>query len=388
MIITKEIVKIVTQYNLRIFKKFGYKIGEKAIVKIEDWDINSHEKINVGCDVCGQTRTIPYRQYNESFNRYEVYCCSSKCSQFKNKITKKEKYGVDNYNNIDKIRETCLEKYGVDNVFKNIDVINKIDKIKREKYGDNLEIIVENMRKTMFDVYGVDNISKLDYIKKQKSNTTFKNHGVLYPSQSVELKKTSKITCIKKYGFEYAIQSEEIKSKIKSKNLLKFGAEWYVLSDNWKIKMEEKYGSDVKSSIDLINNWKKTDDYKIRKDLIYKKIRESNIKSGNWFSYKNDIYKYYRNIVLSETNKNIRGLFEKWKGIDYYDLEDISKNFSLHYNDRNYPTIDHKISIKYGFINNIEPKIIGDLNNLCITKRSINSTKNSKTEDEFRLILI
>ena len=38
MIITKEIIKKVSQYNLRIFKNFGYKIGDTAVVKIEDWD--------------------------------------------------------------------------------------------------------------------------------------------------------------------------------------------------------------------------------------------------------------------------------------------------------------------------------------------------------------
>jgi len=33
---------------------------------------------------------------------------------------------------------------------------------------------------------------------------------------------------------------------------------------------------------------------------------------------------------------------------------------------KNYPTIDHKLSIFYGFINKIDPYIIADINNLCI----------------------
>lgn len=61
----------------------------------------------------------------------------------------------------------------------------------------------------------------------------------------------------------------------------------------------------------------------------------------------------------------------------------IDGNYDLHYNDKKYPTIDHKISIKYGLDNNIDPKIIGGLGNLCVTKRSINSKKHSKTEEEF-----
>jgi hypothetical protein len=41
-----------------------------------------------------------------------------------------------------------------------------------------------------------------------------------------------------------------------------------------------------------------------------------------------------------------------------------------------YPTIDHKNSVFYGFMNNIPPEDISDISNLCITKRFINSSKN------------
>ena len=41
--------------------------------------------------------------------------------------------------------------------------------------------------------------------------------------------------------------------------------------------------------------------------------------------------------------------------------------------------IDHKISIFHGFINNIDPILISDISNLCITKRYINSSKQTKS---------
>lgn len=44
----------------------------------------------------------------------------------------------------------------------------------------------------------------------------------------------------------------------------------------------------------------------------------------------------------------------------------------------------HKISIQYGFLNEIYPLIIGSLENLCITKRSINISKNKLTEQQFK----
>ncbi len=40
-----------------------------------------------------------------------------------------------------------------------------------------------------------------------------------------------------------------------------------------------------------------------------------------------------------------------------------------------YPSIDHKISLFYGFENNMNPEEIGSIDNLCITKRYINSIK-------------
>ena len=57
----------------------------------------------------------------------------------------------------------------------------------------------------------------------------------------------------------------------------------------------------------------------------------------------------------------------------------------LNSNDKNYPTIDHKISIFCGFKNGISC-IIGNINNLCITKRGINSSKNKKNHNEFKKI--
>ncbi len=77
MLITTEIVKIVTQYNVRIFSNYGYKIGDLAIVKIEDWNKNSHEKVNVKCDICGFEKMLSYREYIRSYENNGIYCCSS-----------------------------------------------------------------------------------------------------------------------------------------------------------------------------------------------------------------------------------------------------------------------------------------------------------------------
>lgn len=71
--------------------------------------------------------------------------------------------------------------------------------------------------------------------------------------------------------------------------------------------------------------------------------------------------------------------------IDFYDGGYIKENLNLDATDRLYPTIDHKISVYHGFMNNIPPEEICDINNLCITKRSINCSKGSTNYDKYLL---
>ncbi len=72
---------------------------------------------------------------------------------------------------------------------------------------------------------------------------------------------------------------------------------------------------------------------------------------NNFELYKNEVWKY--------TYRIKKKFIENWNGFDYYDFEYIKDNYYLNYNDSNYPTIDHKISIFYGFKNKINPSVIG-----------------------------
>jgi len=90
----------------------------------------------------------------------------------------------------------------------------------------------------------------------------------------------------------------------------------------------------------------------------------------------------YRNEVKNLTKKAKKELLENWNGYDFYDNEYIKDNFNLDPTHKNYPTIDHKISVHYGFNNNIPSKEISKLDNLCFTKRTLNSIKNKKCYEE------
>jgi len=121
-------------------------------------------------------------------------------------------------------------------------------------------------------------------------------------------------------------------------------------------------------------------------DEIKKKVKKSKIESGIMIPDEllNDFQVYKRNANRITRNNKIK-LFETWNGFDYYDNEYIYENLSKNPMDRCYPTIDHKISIYQGFINNLDYKKIGSLENLCITKKFLNSKKGFTKECiEFR----
>lgn len=95
-------------------------------------------------------------------------------------------------------------------------------------------------------------------------------------------------------------------------------------------------------------------------------------------------YAKFKNEVKRLTSSNKKILLENWNGLDYYDNEIIVNNFSLHYNNANYPTIDHKIPIIYGFKNGFSPEHISSIENLCFTKRQLNTEKGKNTEQTFK----
>ena len=92
----------------------------------------------------------------------------------------------------------------------------------------------------------------------------------------------------------------------------------------------------------------------------------------------------YRKLVRRYTKRNKNKLYENWDGYDFYDNEYIKEYLNISHIDNKYPTIDHRVSIYYGFLNNISPQEISDLNNLCITKRGLNSKKNIMSDKEFK----
>jgi len=181
--------------------------------------------------------------------------------------------------------------------------------------------------------------------------TNLKKYGVEHTFQSKEMIRKRMNNNLQKYGYTCIFQVYEIKEKIKKTNIEKYGFE--KASQNYKV-IEKMKNTRIQKGIQLPDN--KLTDF----------IR-------------------YKRKVNSITNKNKKRLLLEWNGLDYYDNEYIKDNFILCGQDPNYPSIDHKISIWYGYKKEISPDIIGDISNLCFTKNYINSSKNIKNEDDFIL---
>lgn len=193
-----------------------------------------------------------------------------------------------------------------------------------------------------------------EYKKKQKENVK------LSITDDVLSKRVS--TNMNRYGTNVPCKNPLISLKIKNS----FNSKSYLEKENINIKREltnlEKYGvSNVNQNQTILN-----------------KSKNTRINNGNQIPDENlSEFKLYRKKVTSFTNKNKKELFKNWDGLDFYDNEYIKDNLKLDRYDVSYPTIDHKISVLNGFLNNITPEKTSELDNLCITKRTYNSRKSS-----------
>ena len=244
----------------------------------------------------------------------------------------------------------------------NIKINVKCDLCEEQRYIKYQAYTKNKERNEKFPIYTCD---KCSHIKSK--DTSINKYGVEYYSKLDEHSERVKKTSNEKYGADhYSKTPDYIESRNKT-NFDKFG---YInpFMDTEKIKSSfiEKYG---------VDNPSKVVEFRSTADLNTRSTREDN---GSWIKLddKSD-WELYKTAVRRDTRKNIKLL--NWDGTDFYDGSYIKDNFSLYHFDNDYPTIDHKISIYDGFLNNISTHVISDVENLCWTKRIINITKNKKS---------
>lgn len=118
MILENVDIKIRNYVQVNYYKKKGFNFKLEDIININPIILpkNSHVKIKVKCDICGNEKYLTYQRYNKNIYKYNIYTCSNKCATIKNKKTNLEKFGVENYaktnESNEKVKQTCMKKYG------------------------------------------------------------------------------------------------------------------------------------------------------------------------------------------------------------------------------------------------------------------------------------
>jgi len=218
---------------------------------------------------------------------------------------------------------------------------------------------------------GINNIDfKSAQIKREITN--IEKYGVCNISILDDIQKKINTTCIEKYG-KHSLQLDNVKlnreaslqlpeCNIKRKDSILRTVD--IAKETRKNTLLQKYGVEFTSQINGIPE---------------KSLQTKHIKYGFRKIEELSEFKQYKRLVWKITRKTSNN-FIKEGDVCYYSGLKLN-NIKYHILSK---TIDHKISISFGFRHGILPEEIGNKDNLCLAARKINLVKNYRTEDEFR----
>jgi hypothetical protein len=188
--------------NIKYYSKLGFncKKGNELDIPINLVNPNSHLRIIAICEICGKEKSVIIKNYWVQRNRSskKIYTCHD-CSSIKNKQTRREKYGDENFTNRKKAKETLLKKYGVNHISKIPGHYEKINRTMNKRYGKHF--------------------SKTPEFIKKFSKTVNNHFGVNYPMQSETVKKKTRETLKSRYGVENISQLRSNFEKIQESSL-------------------------------------------------------------------------------------------------------------------------------------------------------------------------
>ena len=162
MILDKYVKMLVNNKNVRKINTLlnsNFISGDIIDFPIENLSKNDNKyTFRVKCDVCGNEKMIQYRYYTDNIRKYNFYTCCEKCAQVKNRMTKLELYGDENYTNLSKIQDTMMKKYGV-------------------LYPCHVDGATEKKKQKMMKKYGVENPSNSKDLCEKRANTMLRKFG-------------------------------------------------------------------------------------------------------------------------------------------------------------------------------------------------------------------
>ena len=381
-------IKYLKQSNLELVNYICYKIPTNSIAEsVYQW-IHPHDTL---CPEC-KTNNVKFINFSKGYHPF----CSKKCGNDSNitrskriasigartiedksrsverrKITSLKKYGVENYVQTDeckqKTKQTMQEKYGVDSAMQSPELSEKYKQSLFNNHGvyhpSQSKEIYQNRNSTMVERYGVAHAMQSPELTEKHRQTLQKNYGVDYPLQSEKIREKMKKTMVALYGKEYTAQVDYLYEKMLNTNMERYGVSNAFQSEDIR---EIQYGTmlglygvkyPLQSEI-CRENYRQTSlekygvEYPLQSEVLKKQKRKNMEERGRWISLDllTNFERYYKQVIKFTNKQDIHLL-------DNYELRGLAGvDGAMH--------LDHKISIKYGFINSIPPYLIGNIHNL------------------------
>lgn len=214
------------------------------------------------------------------------------------KITKLEKYGDENFNNLEKRKLTNLDLYGTEHGLSNDDIRQKSKETKFEKYGDEYYTNPNKGNQTKVERYGDTSYNNIE--KRIQTN-------------------------ISRFGVEHGLSNDVIRQKSKQTKLERYGNEYYTNRQKAKSTILERYGVEHQSQVTAIFEkqqkfrWKeyilpsgkiiKIQGYENKAlDILLKFYSEDEIINDRalipkfWYTLNDKTHKYYPDFYIPKDN--------------------------------------------------------------------------------------
>jgi len=226
-------------------RKFHFHIKKHNITNEEYYTKYEHiEKKQ--CKTCGDP--TPFVR-----NKYRKYCsksCACSAANKQGRISIKEKYGVDNVSQIpgvsDKVKQTKKERYGnetYNNMEKNVQTC-------LNKYGVEHVSQSQEIRKRI-----KESISKVNQVKagEKRKNTVQKKYGKKFISQTSVWKKSNIQNSLLKYGETHPLKNKEVLKNAQAKLQERYGVINISQLDSTKEKVKQTFFNKRKKALELAN---------------------------------------------------------------------------------------------------------------------------------------
>jgi len=315
------------------------------------------------CAACN-TKRVKFEAFSKGYGKY----CSTTCSAVsqhrttKRQQTNLKKYGHTNVlaspHGLSKRTVTIKEKYGVDHYTKTQEFRNKFTATMTEKYGTphamQSSVLAQKYKQSMQVGYGVNHPSQSKELYVTRNNAMKQKYGVLHAMQNGGLREKHRRTLQANYGVSSPLQSPIIQHRMRQTMIELYGKEYTsqvdFLFDRMRQTNIEKYGVE----------------YPQQSENIRRKTRTNMERLRKWIpeTLLTDFALYYKR-VWQVTNK------QPLDSLPLFEHRGLAGIDGAHH-------VDHKVSIKYGFENNIPPFIVGNIHNLEMLPWRDNVYKSSR----------